>query len=233
MTAPRGAYASSVVVVTAVKPLEAAKSRFAAGSARLREKLIPALVLAMFRDTLTAALAARSVAAVFVVSSDPQVLAAAAAHGAQAVPEVAPRGLNAALEDGARIAAQTVPDHSGVLALQADLPALTADELDAFLDATVLRRGYVPDRADVGTAALFTPAGTALDPQFGPGSAAAHRAGGALAHPGPWPGLRTDVDTPADLAAAPPLGAHTRAVLTATDSGYPSNSYAGCARMKR
>jgi 2-phospho-L-lactate guanylyltransferase len=56
-----------------------------------------------------------------------------------------------------------------------------------------------------GTAALCA-FGTALDPQFGPDSCARHRRSGAIELTGAWPGLRCDVDTPADLVAARRLG---------------------------
>ena len=57
--------------------------------------------------------------------------------------------------------------------------------------------------------------GAALEPRFGGGSAARHRASGAVPLDGAWPSLRRDVDTAADLAAALHLGvgAHTRAAL--------------------
>jgi len=56
-----------------------------------------------------------------------------------------------------------------------------------------------------GTSALFA-FGTALDPLFGTGSAQRHRDGGAHQLDGDWPGLRCDIDTPSDLAAASRLG---------------------------
>lgn len=46
----------------------------------------------------------------------------------------------------------------------------------------------------------------ALDPQFGPGSAARHTASGAQRLPGAWPTLSRDVDTAADLGEAALLG---------------------------
>ena len=62
---------------------------------------------------------------------------------------------------------------------------------------------------------LAAPSGRRIDPHFGLGSATAHVRSGATALTGDWPGLRQDVDTPADLAAVLALGAgrHTRALL--------------------
>ncbi|BDH58337.1 2-phospho-L-lactate guanylyltransferase [Tsukamurella sp. PLM1] len=233
MTAQRGDAASpAVVVVTAVKSLDSAKSRFAASGDGGRGA-VRGLVLAMFRDTLAAALAAPEVAGVYVVSPDPAVRAAACAAGAFAVDEPAQSGLNAALEAGADAARADAGRPVAVVALQADLPGISAAELSAFLAATAHRRGFVPDHAGTGTAALYAPAGTPLRPRFGPESAAAHRADGATEHAGPWPGLRTDIDTPQDLRSAPVLGEHTAAALADADRAVASNSRPLCARMER
>jgi 2-phospho-L-lactate/phosphoenolpyruvate guanylyltransferase len=90
--------------------------------------------------------------------------------------------------------------------LQGDLPALQTQELsEAIAAARHHRRSFVADRLGTGTAALFA-LGAALDPQFGPDSSARHRRSGAIELTGAWPGLRCDVDTPADLAAARRLG---------------------------
>ncbi len=234
MSSPHGENASpAVVVVTAVKSLEAAKSRFAARDDGRREA-VPGLVLAMLLDTLAAAQQVPTVVGVHVVSPDPAVRAAAEAAGAHTVDEPVPGGLNAALEAGAHAARAAHGPSVAVLALQADLPGITPGELEAFLAATASRRGFVPDHAGTGTAALYAPPGTALRPAFGPGSAAAHEGGGAARHAGPWPGLRTDVDTPQDLADAARLGRHTAsAALAAADRAVASKPDALCARMER
>jgi 2-phospho-L-lactate guanylyltransferase len=65
----------------------------------------------------------------------------------------------------------------------------------------------VPDAAGTGTTFLVAAPGTPLEPRFGVGSADRHEASGARRLIGDWPGLRRDVDTPADLRAAIELGA--------------------------
>ncbi|CAM3770982.1 2-phospho-L-lactate guanylyltransferase [Tsukamurella ocularis] len=233
MSSPHVAAARpAAVVVTAVKSLDAAKSRFAAPGDGLRDA-VPGLVLAMLLDTLAAASATPGVRGVYVVSPDPAVRTAAEAAGARTVDEPEPGGLNVALEAGARAARAEHGPGVAVLALQADLPGVTAAELEAFLTATADRRGFVPDRAGTGTAALYAPPGTDLRAAFGPDSAAAHGSDGAARHAGPWPGLRTDVDTPQDLAAAGPLGEHTATALAAADRGFASNARVRYARMER
>nr|BFE62823.1 2-phospho-L-lactate guanylyltransferase [Dactylosporangium thailandense] len=105
----------------------------------------------------------------------------------------------------------------GVVALTADLPAMRPDDLEAALVAAARagRRAFVPDLEGTGTVLLAAPAGEALAPQFGPGSAVAHLRSGAIRLDGAWPSLRRDVDTAADLDAASRLGlgTHTGQVL--------------------
>ena len=138
------------------------------------------LVLALLADTVAAARACPVVAEVVVVTDDP------------AADELV-RGLA-----------------GPVAALSSDLPALRAAELASALEAAEdVGRGFVADAHGTGTT-LLTAVGVPLRPAFGPGSAAAHRAGGAVALVGTWPGLVRDVDTDADLRAAMALGAGPR-----------------------
>jgi 2-phospho-L-lactate guanylyltransferase len=91
--------------------------------------------------------------------------------------------------------------------LQADLPAVTAQEFAAAMQAARSHaRSFVADRHGTGTAALFSTDGE-LNPLFGIDSARRHRDSGAVELTGDWPGLRCDVDTPEDLSAARELGA--------------------------
>ncbi|MBV9920796.1 MAG: 2-phospho-L-lactate guanylyltransferase, partial [Pseudonocardia sp.] len=109
--------------------------------------------------------------------------------------------------------------HTAVGALQADLPALRADELDAAVASAlaVRARAFTADAEGTGTTFLLAAAGVELDPRFGGGSAARHRESGAVPLGGAWPSLRRDVDTPADLVVALRLGVgqNTRAALAA------------------
>jgi 2-phospho-L-lactate guanylyltransferase len=99
--------------------------------------------------------------------------------------------------------------------LQGDLPALQTQELTAAISAARgYQRSFVADRLGTGTA-LLCAFGAPLDPQFGSNSSERHRHSGAIELTGAWPGLRCDVDTPADLAVARQLGvgpATTRAI---------------------
>ncbi|MGW5052106.1 2-phospho-L-lactate guanylyltransferase [Actinokineospora sp. NPDC004072] len=188
-----------VDVVIPVKHLDRAKSRLRGAHPDHRR-----LVLAVVRDTVTAALAAASVRAVLVVCEDERVVDGLAGTGAECVDERGLPGLNAALRFGARLLRERDPG-SVVAALQADLPALRPADLDAAAAEAAGRRAYVPDHAGTGTVALLSAAGGPLAPRFGPGSAARH-AETAVAVGFGLTALRQDVDTPADLAAAAALG---------------------------
>ena len=94
-------------------------------------------------------------------------------------------------------------------ALVGDLPALRPAELDAALTAAAAHpAAFVADHLGTGTTLLTAGPATTLAPHFGPGSAAAHARGAVALSAGP--GLRTDVDTAADLARAAELGVGMR-----------------------
>jgi 2-phospho-L-lactate guanylyltransferase len=167
-------------------------------------------VLAMLADTVAAAVASPAVAAVVVVTDEPAAEDVVRSLGATTVPDQPDRGLNPALEHGARAAGT-----AAVAALSSDLPALRPAELAAALTAAeAAPRCFVADAAGTGTT-LLTARGVGLEPRFGRGSAAAHRAGGALPLAGDWPGLTRDVDTAEDLRAALGLGVGPRTAALA------------------
>jgi 2-phospho-L-lactate/phosphoenolpyruvate guanylyltransferase len=193
-----------IALIIAVKRLAAAKTRLApVFSARTRESV----VLAMLIDTLTAAGRVGSLGSITVVTPDEAAAAAATELGADVLADPTPEGhgdpLNSAIAAAERAVADSFPN---VVVLQGDLPALQTQELaEAIVAARHHRRSFVADRLATGTAALFA-FGAPLDPQFGSDSSARHRRSGAIELTGAWPGLRCDVDTPDDLAAARRLG---------------------------
>lgn len=187
-----------------VKALPAAKSRLAGFSADAAAHA--RLVGAIRDDTLRAARAAAGVARVLRIGDGPGV--------EHELLQQRP-GLNAALAEGARHAAAQWPS-DGVAALVGDLPALTAAELGTALTAAAEHpRAFVADAEGTGTTLLTATPPAALDPRFGPGSAARHGALAVALDGGP--GLRQDVDTADDLRAALLLGVgpRTLAVLAA------------------
>jgi len=155
------------------------------------------LVRAMLRRVLAATMAARTVVQVIVVSPERDLVPAD-------LPVLADtgEGLNEALARGRDVLLKLgCPE---LLVLPADLPALTAAEVDAFVEAG--RRGgfaIAPDAAGTGTNALYLGIDSPFGFRFGPGSRALHeqeawRCGLApVVHSSP--GLAFDVDLPADL----------------------------------
>jgi 2-phospho-L-lactate guanylyltransferase len=204
-----------VGVIIAVKRLGAAKTRLAPVlSAEGRENI----VLAMLVDTISAASAVPAVRAITVVTPDEMAADTARGLGALVVadptPEHHPDPLNNAILTAAAAVGATTSD---IVVLQGDLPAVQPHELaEAINAARGHQRSFVGDRHGTGTAALFA-FGVAPDPLFGPDSARRHADSGAAELTEAWPGLRCDIDTPEDLAAAMRLGvgpATTRAVGT-------------------
>ena len=195
-------------LVVPLKRLERAKTRLAVAGARRAQ-----LALAMGSDTVAAALAVGAVGGLLVVTDDPVVEARARSLGAAVLASA--EGLNEALAQGALEAGRRWPGLR-VAALAADLPSLRPGELAAALaGAEEAGRSCVGDSARFGTTLLAAARGGALDPAFGEASFARHVAGGATPLTGGWPGLRLDVDTADDLAAAVRLGVgpHTAEAL--------------------
>ncbi|MET8845563.1 2-phospho-L-lactate guanylyltransferase [Amycolatopsis sp. NPDC004625] len=179
------------------------------GKSRLRGAVAaqrhPGLVLALAADTLAAVVSAGRVRRVLLVAADPAAVGELAELGIEIVAEPAERSLNAAFRHGEALLKADDPG-AVVGALQADLPALTAGDLTAALTEAAGNRAFVADRQGTGTTLLLAAPGEPLDPRFGPGSARQHAASGAISLRQALPSLRSDVDTPDDLAHVRALG---------------------------
>jgi len=205
---------SRVWAVVPIRGLRTAKTRL---SPDLDPAERLALVTEMLRRTLVATRDAASIGGTVVVTLDPAVAGIATAHRAVGLVDILP-GLNEAILAARSLAVSR--DASAVLILPADLPSVTADRLDALVaearaaavkestGPVTAARGLVavvPDRHREGTNALLVAPANLIDPDFGPGSLAAHRTAAAavgasyLEIGGP---LTLDVDTPADLLLA-------------------------------
>jgi 2-phospho-L-lactate/phosphoenolpyruvate guanylyltransferase len=194
-----------------VKRLEIAKTRLAlAKHARVE------LALAMACDTVSAALAAASVAEVVVITDDPRATHALTALGARVVADLPDAGLNPALVHGASVAAGP-----SVAALASDLPALQAVDLDAMLrGAAGHLLAVVADVSGSGTTLLAARRTGEFTPAFGVESLVAHVSAGATDLTADAAmSVRQDVDTVDALRAATVLGVGpaTAAVLAQLD----------------
>ncbi|GAB3489781.1 2-phospho-L-lactate guanylyltransferase [Nocardiopsis coralliicola] len=185
-----------------VKRLERAKTRLAADPGVRRS-----LALAFARDTVLAAAACPAVGAVFAVTADPEAQRALSELGAVPLDGEPDGGLNPALRHGAAAAALRRPGH-GVAALSADLPALRPQEpAVALAEAGQDAQAFAADAAGIGTTLYAAASAGDFAPAFEGGSRLRHRSRGAAEIGGSGlAGLRRDVDTAADLAAAAELG---------------------------
>jgi 2-phospho-L-lactate/phosphoenolpyruvate guanylyltransferase len=201
-------------VLMPVKVLAQAKSRLAGLAGPHR----PELALGLACDTVTAVLETAQVARVVVITDDPVAAAALGGLGALVVPDEPRDGLNAALRYGAAFAAARWPG-CGTAALSADLPALRPAELARALKAaTAFQRAFVADAAGDGTTLYTAVPGAVFRPAFGLASRARHAASGATElELKDIPGLRRDVDTPADLRGAAALGLGPRTAPLAAE----------------
>jgi 2-phospho-L-lactate/phosphoenolpyruvate guanylyltransferase len=190
-------------VLMPVKVLDQAKSRLAELTGPRRAEF----ALALACDAVTAAVGSGPVARVIVITDDQVAAVALAALGALIIPDEPRAGLNAALRHGAGYAAARWP-RSGTAALSADLPALRPAELGRALTAAAAwPTAFVADAAGDGTTLYAAAPGAAFRPAFGLASRARHATGGAAELAlDDIPGLRRDVDTPADLRGATGLG---------------------------
>jgi 2-phospho-L-lactate/phosphoenolpyruvate guanylyltransferase len=201
-------------VLLPVKVLSEAKSRLAELAGPRRGEL----ALAVACDTVTAVMRTDRAARAVVITDDPVAASALRELGAQVIPDEPRNGLNAALRHGAAIAAETWPG-DGTAALSADLPALRPLELSRALTAAAAwPNAFVADAAGDGTTLYTAAPGVAFRPAFGLASRARHAAGGAIELGlTDIPGLRRDVDTPADLRATAELGLGPRTAPLATE----------------
>ncbi len=190
-----------------VRSLEGAKSRLGdVLDAEERRELVERLL----RQTVAAALATPGVRRVVVVSPDPEVLAVAAAAGAEGLHQTS-AGLNPGLVEARH--ALAADGAWRLLILPGDLPAITADALSMLLRAADgLAAPLVvlaPDRHGRGTNALMLEPADIIAPNFGRDSRLAHgrlaAAAGAVYREVADDALALDLDTPDDLLLAEAL----------------------------
>ncbi len=142
---------------------------------------------------------------VLVVTASGEMAALAREHGAVVLSQCRDQGLNFALAQAMRVAAEAGVDR--LLVLPGDLPGVTVPAIEALLTAAPDEPHLlvVPDRHGRGTNALLCAPPTAAICQFGDDSHARHlriaQALGLHAISQPSPALALDIDEPADLAA--------------------------------
>jgi len=154
--------------------------------------------MAMALDTVAAAALAELVETVLVVTESPADAAELAGWAGVRILLTEVSGLNESIRHGIA----SLPESTQLTAaLPADLPSLTADELNiALASAAGRRQAVVADRQGTGTTLLTASSPAALRPQYGAGSLGRHVAAGAVILELPVEsGLRRDVDRDVDL----------------------------------
>lgn len=187
--------------VLPVKGFAAAKRRLAAG---IDDERREALVEAMLGDVLEAIGEARSIERTLVVTAEPRAIAAAAAAGAEVVPDPEQGG-----HSGAALAGAARAEEGGAecaVLLPGDCPLLEPRDIDRLLTGVPSRYvAVVPDRHGTGTNALVLAPPGAIRPAFGEGSRGRHvtaaREAGVPYAVEELPSLALDLDTPADVVA--------------------------------
>jgi 2-phospho-L-lactate/phosphoenolpyruvate guanylyltransferase len=184
-----------IIAVIPVKPASQGKQRLATVlDATLRRRLVGA----MLECVLGAALGARGLAGVGILTTDRSLVPA----GIEQLTDPG-TGLNAALAATASVL--TARGVEAMLVLPGDLPFIVAADVDALLElARPDRVVVVPDARGAGTNALLLAPPRVLLPQFGPGSLSAHltaaSAAGADCRVSVCARIGRDIDEPCDLA---------------------------------
>lgn len=192
-----------VIAIIPVGTLEGAKSRL---GAVLDAEERHALAASLARRTIAAAVAAPSIAEVFVITPDDEVRELARTLGARPIKQRT-SGLNVGLREAR--AEAIAAEAQAILILPTDLPDITPEAIETVLAPLARPRRplvvLVPDRHGRGTNALLVAPPDVIDVQFGGDSRAAHAAAaveaGALLVELAGP-LRLDLDTPDDLVLA-------------------------------
>lgn len=203
-------------VLVPVKALAWGKSRL---SPFLSDAARHALSRAMLTDVLTSVRRASTVDGAVVVTSDATLLALARQLGAFTVDEEYPRGLNGAVTMGTEFCLRQ--GATALLVLLADLPLVTAEEVDLLFRQ--LSGGpeviLVPCKEGQGTNALLRVPPSVVAPCFGGPSLEAHqtvtRCKGVACRVVEAPGIAFDLDSVDDLQrfAAQTTETHTYRAL--------------------
>jgi len=186
-----------IQAVVPVKPFDRAKSRLSGVLSPVQRAACSAWMLA---NTLKCLKTVTDIEAITVISRDPAALAVASDHGVNGMVETR-LGLNPALHQ----AATRIGAAAALLVLPADLPLLTAQDVEQFIHYQEVAAAVViaPDRHCQGTNALLLASSKNFRFRFGPNSYHAHQQEACRLGLGVVSvsndNLAFDLDTPEDL----------------------------------
>jgi len=213
---------SNIWAVIPVKELAGAKQRLA-GFLTPEERHL--LAATMLEEVLAALAEARRLAGIALVTLDPHAVALAQRHGWRVITQGARDGHTGSVDAGRRMLADE--GVTGILTLPIDIPAATAAEIDATINAHAAAPSFtiVPAHDEQGSNTVILSPPLAMALRFGDNSYFPHLAAAREAGLAPnivrQPGIAMDIDHPADLAAflrlAQSEGTRTRNLLLALD----------------
>jgi 2-phospho-L-lactate guanylyltransferase len=209
---------SDIWAIVPVKELDGAKQRL---SAALTPAQRSALAEIMVGEVLEAIAASRRLAGLVVVTLDPAITAFAQRLGARIVTDGARDGHTGSVTAAARLLARE--GCGGMMAMPGDIPAVTADEVDAVIAAHRAAPAFTisPAHDDLGSNAIVCSPPDGVPLRFGEDSFFPHLDAARRCGIEPTvirqPGIAMDIDNPVDLAAFLRLpqsaGTRTRAFL--------------------
>jgi 2-phospho-L-lactate/phosphoenolpyruvate guanylyltransferase len=191
----------NIWAIVPIKPFNKAKSRLAKA---LHPEQREHIAETMFRRTVSVLTSVKDIRGVLVISRDTKVLAIARDLGAHTVQESGEPELNAALLRASQVAG--LQHANGVLILPADLPLVTADDVQQLLYLGRYHHSVVlaPDRNEDGTNAMVVVPPGFIPFSYGSGSFARHlklaQDAQATVQVYRSETLSLDIDTPEDLA---------------------------------
>jgi 2-phospho-L-lactate/phosphoenolpyruvate guanylyltransferase len=207
---------TEVWAVAPVKERDRAKERLAAV---LPPTIRQALSMAMLEDVLSAAVAARGLAGIVVVTVDPAARRLARRYGVRIIEDGARDGHTGAVAAAARRLA--TEGCGGMLALPGDIPLVTTDEIEQIIAAHRPAPAFtiVPSHDEGGSNAILVSPPDAVPLRFGEDSFFSHLRAAEAHGLAPTvlrlPGIALDIDHPADLDRFlhRPSATRTRALL--------------------
>jgi 2-phospho-L-lactate guanylyltransferase len=190
----------SLWVLVPVKPLDQAKSRLAGALAPAERA---SLVQSLLERTVGILRQVPAIAEILIVTGDPAVAGWASQAGNRVLRTGCEPDLNRELASATRLVQEQHAE--GVLILHADLPRVTAADVQAMAARAAAAPIVIlaPDRHRRGTNALLCAPPGLIEYRFGPDSFALHcaqaQAAGAALEICNAPGLALDLDLPEDL----------------------------------